>query len=57
MRVNDSGKQAELLLAEDADSQAVRAALLARGHIRRFALREPSLHEIFIRAVGATNDA
>ena len=57
VRVNDSGKQAELLLAEDADSQAVLAALLDRVQIRRFDLREPSLHEIFIRAVGATNDA
>ena len=56
-RINDSGKQAELFLAEDADSQAILAALLDRVQIRRFDLREPSLHEIFIRAVGATADA
>jgi ABC-2 type transport system ATP-binding protein len=56
-RVNDSGKQAELFLAEGADSQQVLEALLCKVHIRRFDLREPSLHEIFIRAVGGADDA
>lgn len=52
-RVNDSGKQAELFMEEDADPQAVLAALVAaRVRVRRFDLRELSLHEIFIRAVG-----
>jgi len=52
-RVNDSGKQAELFLEEGADPQAVLAGLVAeRVQVRRFDLRELSLHEIFIRAVG-----
>ncbi|MEE3257782.1 MAG: ATP-binding cassette domain-containing protein [Candidatus Latescibacterota bacterium] len=52
VRINDSGKQAELVLAVDADSQQLLAVLLDKVQIRRFDLREPSLHEIFIRAVG-----
>ena len=52
VRINDSGKQAELVLAADADSQQLLAVLLDKVQIRRFDLREPSLHEIFIRAVG-----
>ena len=57
-RVNDSGKQAELFMEEDADPQAVLAALVAaRVRVRRFDLRELSLHEIFIRAVGGGEQA
>jgi ABC-2 type transport system ATP-binding protein len=51
-RVNDSGKQAEIFLAPNADPQALLAGLIGRLSIRRFDLREPSLHEIFIRTVG-----
>ena len=57
IRVNDSGKRAELFLAEDADSQAVLAALVHKVHIRGFALRTASLHEIFIRSIGEADDA
>ena len=57
VRINDSGKQAELILAADADSQQLLAALLDKVQIRRFDLREPSLHEIFVRTVGGANDA
>ena len=56
-RVNDSGKTAELFLAEAADPQRVLAALVGRVSVRRFDLREPSLHEIFLRAVGGRTDA
>ena len=56
-RVNDSGKRAELFLAEDADSQALLAALVPKVQIRGFALRTASLHEIFIRAIGEADDA
>ena len=52
-RVNDSGKQAELFLAGDGDSQEVLRALVENGiRVRRFDLTELSLHEIFLRAVG-----
>ena len=57
IRVNDSGKRAELFLAEDADSQALLAALVPKVQIRGFALRTASLHEIFIRAIGEADDA
>lgn len=50
----DAGKQVELQLAEDADSQEILAALVGRITIRRFDTREPSLHEIFIREIGGT---
>jgi ABC-2 type transport system ATP-binding protein len=56
-RVNDAGKQAELFLEEGTDPQRVLAALVGKVQIRRFDLREPSLHEIFIRAVGGESDA
>ena len=55
-RVNDAGKQAELFLAEGADPQQVLAVLVEQVRIRRFDLRAPSLHEIFIRAVGGEAD-
>jgi len=54
-RVNDSGKTAEIFLAEGHDPQEVLAQLVGKVRIRRFDLREPSLHEIFIRAVGGDN--
>jgi ABC-2 type transport system ATP-binding protein len=56
LRVNDSGKQAELFLQRDADPQAILAALVGKVNVRRFDLRDPSLHEIFIRTVGGTSD-
>ena len=51
-RVNDSGKTAELILKEGTDPQAVLQAIVGKLSIRRFDLREPSLHEIFIKTVG-----
>ena len=54
-RVNDHGKQAELFL-DGADEQQVLAALVGRVRVRKFELRAPSLHEIFIRAVGGKSD-
>jgi ABC-2 type transport system ATP-binding protein len=53
-RVNDSGKHAELTLEDGADPQALLRTLVDRLTIRRFDTREPSLHEIFVRAVGGT---
>jgi ABC-2 type transport system ATP-binding protein len=57
VRVNDSGKTAELFLGPGGDPQQVLAALVGRVRIRRFDLREPSLHEVFLRAVGGRVDA
>ena len=55
-RVNDAGKQAEIFLEDGADPQEILAALVGKVTIRRFDLREPSLHEIFIRTVGGKSD-
>lgn len=51
-RVNDAGKHAELTLEAGADSQAILARLVGKVTVRRFDIREPSLHEVFVRAVG-----
>ena len=56
-KVNDSGKQAELLLDEGADPQKILAQLVGKLTIRRFDTREASLHEIFVKAVGGEADA
>ena len=55
-RVNDSGKQAELYPEPGTDPQDILQQLVGRVSIRRFDLREPSLHEIFVRAVGGESD-
>jgi ABC-2 type transport system ATP-binding protein len=53
-RVNDAGKQAEIFLDEGVDPQAILRQLVETPIIiRRFDLRAPSLHEVFVRAVGA----
>ncbi len=54
-RVNDSGKYAELALADGADAQLVLQAMVGKIRIRRFDVREPSLHEVFVRTVEEAN--
>jgi ABC-2 type transport system ATP-binding protein len=57
-RINDAGKSAEIFLAPGTDPQAVLSTVVGNGvKVRRFDLREPSLHEIFVRAVGGRSDA
>jgi len=56
-RINDAGKRAEIFLEDGIDPQVVLERLVGRVRIRRFDIREPSLHEIFIRSVkGKTDD-
>ena len=55
-RVNDAGKQAELFMHDGANPQEILAALVGKVSVRRFDLREPSLHEIFISTVGGQRD-
>lgn len=51
-RINDAGKQAEITLEPGGDPQAILAQLVeAKLKVRRFDLREPSLHEIFVQSV------
>jgi ABC-2 type transport system ATP-binding protein len=47
-----TGRDAELTLAEGADTDALLRDLLGRGRVLRFEVRAPSLHEIFKRVVG-----
>ena len=51
-RVNDAGKSAELILADGTDPQAVLRQILDLVEVRKFDTSEPSLHEIFVAAVG-----
>ncbi len=55
-RLNDSGKTAEIFTKDGVDPQEILADLVGKITIRRFDLREPSLHEIFIRTVGGHSD-
>jgi ABC-2 type transport system ATP-binding protein len=50
--VANSGAEAELVLAADAQPTQLLRALMDRGEVLRFEVRAPSLHEIFKRAVG-----
>lgn len=52
-RVNNFGRFQELRVRRGTDSQAVLAALTARGRVRHFEVSSPSLQDIFIRIAGA----
>ncbi|MBM4193123.1 MAG: ATP-binding cassette domain-containing protein [Gemmatimonadetes bacterium] len=55
-RVDDQNRFLELSLAREADPQALLRALVAEGvDVERFELVQPSLHQIFLEKVGATN--
>jgi ABC-2 type transport system ATP-binding protein len=54
-RVNDMGRAAELSLQPDADPQAVLAKLMQKISLRSFSVNDPSLHEIFVRHVRASD--
>ena len=51
-RANLSENTAEVFLSGGGDSQAVLKACAERLRVRRFDVRPPSLHEIFVRTVG-----
>ncbi len=55
--VRDAGKRAELTLTPTADPQAILRELVRRVELESFAVRRPSLHEVFIRTVGSPDDA
>ena len=55
-RINDAGKRAEVFLDEGIDPQMILRAAIEKLTVRRFDPREPSLHEIFVRAVGGRSD-
>ncbi len=55
VRINDMGKAAELSLGEDANHQQILQALVGKIDIHQFSVKTPSLHEIFVRAIGESN--
>ncbi len=52
-RVNDAGKRAELSVVEGTDPHEILEHLIKQVKVRQFESAQPSLHEVFVRAVGA----
>ena len=55
-KVESNGNRLEITLAEEADSQQLLRGLIARVRVLAFELKVPSLHEIFVNLVGASNE-
>ena len=55
--VSDSGRFAEMRLSGGADPQAVLREAASRLRVSRFEIVEPSLHDIFVSKVTASDDA
>ena len=52
--IGEFGRHQEVFLTEGATPDSLLEALVGRTSVRRFEVRRPSLHEIFLRAVGRT---
>lgn len=55
VRVNDMGKAAEFSLDADANHQQILQSLVGKLDIHQFSVKTPSLHEIFVRAIGESD--
>ncbi len=53
--VKSEGNRLEITLAENADPQQLLRALVERTRVRAFEIKVPSLHEIFVNLVGASD--
>jgi ABC-2 type transport system ATP-binding protein len=53
--VKTDGPRVHVTLKEGADPQDLLRALVGRARVRVFEVRQPSLHEIFVRLVGASH--
>ena len=53
--VRPEGRRLEITLAEDGDPQELLAALVGRVRVLAFEVKVPSLHEIFVSLVGASD--
>jgi ABC-2 type transport system ATP-binding protein len=51
-KVETDGPRLEVRLREEADPQDLLKALVERARVRTFEIKQPSLHEIFVRLVG-----
>jgi ABC-2 type transport system ATP-binding protein len=49
------GQRLEIRLADGADAQDLLKALIERSRVRAFEIKQPSLHEIFVRLVGSNH--
>ena len=54
-KVESQGDRFEITLAEDADPQGLLKLLVDRVQVQAFEVKVPSLHEIFVNLVGASN--
>ncbi len=54
--VESRGNQLDITLVNDNDSQQLLRTLTDKVRVRRFELKVPSLHEIFVNLIGADND-
>jgi ABC-2 type transport system ATP-binding protein len=54
--VRPDGTRLDVQLADNADPQDLLSALVARARVRAFEIKQPSLHEIFVRLVGASDE-
>jgi ABC-2 type transport system ATP-binding protein len=54
--VKSEGKNYEITLSDNADTQQLLKILAERLHVRRFEEKVPSLHEIFVELVGTSNE-
>jgi len=52
-RVTPAGPRLDVELTDQADPQDLLKALVDRARVRAFEIKQPSLHEIFVRLVGA----
>jgi ABC-2 type transport system ATP-binding protein len=53
--VQPNGRRLDVRLRDDADPQDLLRVLVERARVRAFEIKQPSLHEIFVRLVGGNH--
>ena len=54
--VSPHGRQLQVVLRDGADPQQLLAALVGKVRVHAFEVKAPSLHEIFVKMVGANHE-